>query len=85
MHSCMKPVKDGFFVNLESTRWLWLECVSTDEPENESCFNVGSSSWELAKNPGILQVYPSIETVNQEPKVTYVWIGNLERRKVFVV
>lgn len=66
---CVKPVKDGLGMGLESIRWLWLECIfSTDEPENESRARVGSSSLGLAKNLGALWARPSAGMSNRGPK-----------------
>lgn len=66
---CVKPVKDGSEMCLESIRWLWLVCIAyTDEPENESRACVGPSSLGLVKDPGASWARPSAGTVNRGPK-----------------
>lgn len=66
---CVKLVKDGPEMGLESIIWLWLECIAnTDEPENESRVSVGPSSLGLVKDPGASWARPSAGTANRGPK-----------------
>ena len=66
-----------------SIKWLWLECdKNTDEPENESFYNVWFSNLALMKNHTALQAQSSIIIANREPTVIYVKIEYPEQRKV---